>query len=216
MPSTWDKPAGVPVFPPHDQPDGDNVLARLLAAEPHRGQLPWPDGFAGGIAHRLDTSTSGALLVAEDPTELAAIREAFASHTLRKVYLLRSDRRVPWSHNVCDRPLAHDARRKQRMIVQRGPDTPHRGRWYPAHTELRRRSADVWEVVITTGVMHQIRAHAAFVGLPILGDRLYGGGPTPPDAPPGLTFYLHHVGLEGPGVRTEPVPAPSWARSSAQ
>jgi 23S rRNA-/tRNA-specific pseudouridylate synthase len=65
--------------------------------------------------------------------------------------------------------------------------------------------------VIVTGVMHQIRAHAAFVGLALTGDRRYGGRPTPDgfDA----EFRLHHVGLSGPGgLRTEPVPLPAWAR----
>ena len=59
--------------------------------------------------------------------------------------------------------------------------------------------------------MHQIRIHCAFVGLPLLGDRVYGGGKTPTDAPEGVTFFLHHVGFQGEGVATSPVPSPSWA-----
>lgn len=210
LPTTLAKPAGIPVFPPHDDPAGDCVLARLLASDPGRAALPWPEGFAGGITHRLDTSTSGAVLVADSPDELAAIRAAFASGGLRKTYLLRVARPPVWSTNVCDRAIAHDPRHKRKMTVQRGPSTPHRGRWIDAHTELRRLDGDRMEAVITTGVMHQIRVHAAFLGVPLLGDRLYGGGPTPDDAPPGVTFFLHHVGLVGGGVATAPVPAPTW------
>ncbi len=57
-----------------------------------------------------------------------------------------------------------------------------------------------------TGVMHQIRVHAAFVGLPLRGDHRYGGGRRDGG------FFLHHVGLEGAGFATSPVPWPDWAR----
>lgn len=212
MSTTWNKPAGVPVFPPHDDPDGDCALRQLLAAHPDRADQDWPRGFAGGIAHRLDTSTSGALLVADTPGELTALRAAFASGTLTKTYLMRAARDVSWHEHVVDRPIAHDAHKRKKMIVQRGEQTPHRGSWYPAHTTLTRVQGDLWRVGITTGVMHQIRIHAAFVGLPLLGDALYGGGPTPADAPPGVTFFLHHVGLTGPDLQTTPVEAPDWTQ----
>lgn len=199
------------MFPPHDDPGGDCVLARLLAAEPWRAQVAWPPGFEGGVAHRLDTSTSGALLVADDPAELAELREAFASGALRKTYRLRVARVPAWRENACELPIAHDRRHARRMVVQRGRDTPHRGRWLPARSRFLRLEGDVLEAVITTGVMHQIRVHAAFLGAPLLGDRLYGGGPTPPDAPPGVTFFLHHVGVEGSGWRSAAIGLPGWA-----
>lgn len=210
MARTLSKPAGTPVFPPHDDPLGDCVLAALLAAEPARASLPWPPGFEGGIVHRLDTPTSGALLVADDPEELARLRAAFAAGALAKRYVLEAARDVPWDAHACDRPIAHDARRKARMVVQRGAATPHRGRWLPASTRFRRLEGRVWEAVITTGVMHQIRAHAAFVGLPLAGDALYGGGRRPEG------FHLHHVGLVGPGVATSPVAWPAWVPAAAR
>ncbi|MCB9683997.1 MAG: RNA pseudouridine synthase [Alphaproteobacteria bacterium] len=208
------KPAGLPVFPPHDDAGGDCVLARLLAEEPGRAELPWPAGFEGGLAHRLDTSTSGALAVADDLAELEALRDRFARKALLKTYVLRAARDVPWDEHVVEVALAHDRRRKGRMVAQRGASTAHRGRWIPARTELTRIAGDLWRAEMRTGVMHQIRLHCAFVGLPLLGDRLYGGGPTPPDAPPGVTFFLHHVGLQGEGIATSPVPAPSWASTT--
>ena len=211
MAHTLAKPAGLPVFPPHRDPSGDCLLARWLTANPGAGRLPWPTGFEGGIAHRLDVSTSGAMLVAEDPDELVQIRQAFADGAFTKTYVFRAAKRPDWRENTCTLPLAHDRRHKRRMVVQRGQHTPHRGRWYPAHTRFEHRLRDLWTAEITTGVMHQIRAHAAFVGLPLLGDRLYGGGDTPPDAPEGLTFFLHHEGLLGGGWRTAAVPPPPWA-----
>lgn len=211
---TLSKPAGIPVFPPHDEPRGDCLLARLLAEEPDRASVSWDAGFEGGIAHRLDTSTSGAVAVADDPGELAALRDLFGRKALLKTYVLRAARDVGWDHHAVDVPIAHDPRRKGRMVVRRGASTAHRGRWIEARTELDRLGADLWRARMRTGVMHQIRVHAAFVGLPLLGDRAYGGGETPPDAPAGVTFFLHHVGFEGEGVATSPVPWPSWASST--
>ena len=99
------------------------------------------------------------------------------------------------------------------MVQQRSAGTPHRGRWYPADTRLRHLGGELWEAVITTGVMHQIRVHAASVGLALTGDRLYGGGASPPGgAPEGVAFALHHVGLRGGGLVSPTLAPPAWWR----
>jgi len=188
------------------------VLARLLVEEPWREEIAWPEGFAGGIAHRLDGSTSGALMVADDAAELARLRDLFAAHLLEKTYRFLAAREVPWDENTCTAAIGHDRRHGGRMVVQRGRRTPHRGRWVVAETRFRRVAGRLFEARMHTGVMHQIRVHAAFVGIPLLGDRRYGGGDPPADAPVGVTFFLHHLGMTGPeGLRTDPVPPPSWA-----
>ncbi len=217
--STIAKPPGIPVFPPHADPGGDCVLRRLLAARPAQAEVDWPEGFAGGILHRLDTSTSGAVAYARDRDELAVVRGLFAAHRLVKAYVFRAARRPAWPVNRCDAPIAHHPRRKDRMVVQRGASTPHRGRWYPAETWFRRGDGDLVHASITTGVMHQIRVHAAFLGAPLLGDRLYGGGAPPDDAPPGVAFFLHHLGFAGEGdqdleVVSAPVAPPAWAEAA--
>lgn len=214
MATTLTKPAGLPVFAPHADPAGDCLLRRLLEDQPWRGGIDWPAGFEGGIAHRLDNATSGAVLVADSLDELAAIRRLFQSHALRKTYLLLAAKDVRWDRNVCDAPIAHHESKKSRMVVQRGRNTPHRGKWYDAHTEFRRVAGRVFEAVITTGVMHQVRVHAAFVGIPIVGDRIYGGG-LAEGGPPGMSFSLHHAGLRGPGIETTPVPMPGWVEGAA-
>jgi 23S rRNA-/tRNA-specific pseudouridylate synthase len=98
------------------------------------------------------------------------------------------------------------------MIVSRGAATPHRGKWYPADTRLRLLGPVVggwlWEAVITTGVMHQIRVHAASVGIPLLGDKRYGGGAPPQGS--AADFFLHHEGLTGPDLRPPKIPLPDF------
>ena len=118
---------------------------------------------------------------------------------------------VPWDDNVVDRAIGHDKRKRRKMTVQRGVASPHRGAWHSARTEFTRVSGRIWEARMRTGVMHQIRVHAAFVGIPLLGDPLYGGGLTPLDAPPGITFFLHHLGIDGV---TDPVPSPAWLQGT--
>jgi 23S rRNA-/tRNA-specific pseudouridylate synthase len=204
------KPAGLPVLPPHADPAGDCLVARVIAAEPWRADVAWPEGFAGGVLHRLDTPTSGAVAFAASLEEHTEIRRLFAGGALVKTYLFVAGRDVPWTTNAIAARLAHDPRHKSRMVVERGAHTPHRGRWLEASTTLRRLHGPLFEATITTGVMHQVRVHAAFVGIPLAGDRRYGGGPPPDDAPPGATFLLHHVGFVGPEVETAPVPVPDW------
>ncbi|MEQ1568292.1 MAG: pseudouridine synthase, partial [Myxococcota bacterium] len=173
---TFAKPSGVPVFPPHGDPAGDCVLARLLAQEPARAAIAWPEGFEGGLVHRLDTETSGAVALARDLDDLVFLRELFRGRQLVKTYRLVVRRSPTWDTHRCDRPIAHDPRRAGRMVVQRGERTPHRGKWLPAETSFTRLEDTLFEARMSTGVMHQIRVHAAFLGIPLAGDARYGGG----------------------------------------
>jgi 23S rRNA pseudouridine1911/1915/1917 synthase len=208
MPTTLNKPAGLSVFPPHADPQGDCLLRRLLADHPWRAALDWPRGYEGGIAHRLDNATSGAMLVADSPQELRALREAFAAHRFVKTYLLMTGRDAAWNQAACDLPIAHSKTNSRKMVLRLGPMSKHRGKWYPARTEFRRLHGRLYEAIMSSGVTHQIRLHAAHLEIPLLGDTLYGGDPTPE----GL-FRLHHVGMTGPDpFRTDPLPPPDWAR----
>jgi len=102
------------------------------------------------------------------------------------------------------------------MVVQRGRNTPHRGKWYPADTRFRQVDGPLWEAVITTGVMHQVRVHAASVGLAILGDSRYGGGQlNAGTAPEGVEHILHHCAMRGtvdgfPDLDPPPLEPPGW------
>jgi len=202
------KPAGIPVFRPHKDPEGDCLLRRLLAEQPAQN-VAFPEGFEGGILHRLDVSTSGVVLAARSPAHFEPLRALFTEKRLEKTYHFLSHGAVRWTENTVSASLAHDKRRKKRMVVQRGENTPHRGKWYPAETRFRQIEGPLWEAVIQTGVMHQIRAHAAFVGLPLAGDPIYGGGALE-QAPEGVQFALHHVGTSGGGIPLRQAAVPAW------
>lgn len=210
------KPPGIPVFPPHADPAGDCVLHRWADARSVQKGVAWPPGFDGGIVHRLDTPTSGQVLAVRTLEELERVRMLFSSGVLAKRYRLITARDVSWdSHEVTTR-IAHDKRRKGRMVIERGRQTPHRGKWYAAQTTFTRiapvEGGWLWEAIITTGVMHQIRVHAASVGIPLVGDRRYGGGP--PLHGQSVDFFLHHLGLSGPDLDPPQVPLPDFWPSS--
>ena len=205
------KPAGIPVFPKRNTAE-DSVLMRLIALDPDREQIDWPEGFAGGIVHRLDTPTSGGLLVAAHPQQVWDIREMFTQKILRKRYLFLSAKEPRWDNHYCDAPLAHDKRKKGNMIPKRGNNTPHRGKWYTAKTTFRhlgrKEGVSLWEAVMFSGVMHQIRAHAAFLGIALLGYRRYGGGEKPEYFP--SSFALHHQQISDWPKIVPPNWWPSW------
>ena len=71
-----------------------------------------------------------------------------------------------------------------------------------------------------TGVMPQIRAHAAFVGIPLLGDKAYGSardrGGTGDGLPEVVEFLLHHVGISGRDICVPECPVPLWWPHASQ
>ena len=211
------KTSGIPVFPKMGEQE-DSVLMRLLTQESHRTQLAWPEGFAGGIVHRLDTPTSGGLLVAENPQQVSILREKFSQKLFEKRYLFLSAKEPRWDNHYCEAPLAHDKKKKGNMIPKRGNNTPHRGKWYSAKTTFRhlgrKEGVSLWEAVMFSGVMHQIRVHAAFLGIALLGDRRYGGGESPEYFP--SSFALHHQKIGDWPKILPPDWWPSWTHQKLE
>lgn len=209
------KPAGLPVLPAADQPGAPCLASLLLSLDPGRREQLWPPGFTGGVAHRVDPSTSGAIAVADTPEELSWLRAWLAEGRFVRTYLLRVSAPPTWEEAECDLPIAFGREERTRVVLRTRPGVPHRGEWAPARTRLRRLTDDVIEATATTLAQHQVRAHAAWLGAPLLGDVLYGGAPLTEPAPPGVSFFLHHEGMVGPGgLRTAPVPAPTWTAAA--
>lgn len=205
------KPSGLSVFPRHHDPESDCVLKRLLAELPTQAQ-PFPKGFEGGLAHRLDIPTSGMLIVARSNAALAHIRSRFTHKEWSKEYLFISTHRAGWEHQRCSLALAHHPKSRKKMVAQRYPRTRHRGKWYPAETRFRYLGAlevgHLYSATMRSGVMHQIRVHAAEAGIPLLGDLRYGGDPKPDLFE--ADFALHHLGLSCSDIKPALIPPPEW------
>lgn len=211
-PLVLSKPSGLPCFPFHRNPEVDCLLYQLLQEYPEQKEQDWPKGFEGGISHRLDVATSGQILVALDPEHLIEMRRLFSEKKLLKIYYFLSQKEPKWKENRVCAPIAHDRRRSKRMVVQRGKNTPKRGKWLSAETSFRQLGSHsgihLWQARMKTGVMHQIRIHAAFAGIGLLGDRLYGGGEAPEYFP--SRFALHHYGVQYSEWNVQKIPLPKW------
>ncbi len=208
------KPPGTPVFPLHEP--GETPSPSLLdwwRTNPAFPQGVFPAGFEGGIAHRLDTATSGLVLVASTPAELEALRGLFASRALRKFYVFRSPH--GGAAATIEVPIGHHPKSRRRMVVADPPHRAVRGRWYDAWTRLTPLAEEpggwLWHAEIRTGGMHQVRVHAQYGGAPLTADPLYAARPSTdagveagaPTAPAG--FLLHHAQVVFPGGHRSPL-----------
>lgn len=175
-----DKPAGKPSHPLQGGETG--TVANALVARCPECVAAGLDPREGGLCHRLDTETSGVLLAARTRPAWEAMRAAFSGDGTDKRYLALVTGPLADEGEI-DLPLSHHGERVRPAAS--GEDA----REARSTFTVLRRSGEyaLVEVRILTGVMHQVRAHLAAVGAPIVGDALYGGRPEP-----GLTrFFLH-------------------------
>lgn len=174
------KPSGMPSAPLHY--DEENTAVHHALA--HFPGLPRTHPKEPGLLHRLDTGTSGCLAFAKTQSSFDFYKSSWKSGQVRKLYLAQIDRplqeRPPLEIQL---PLGHDCKSSKRMCVVSDRNASRiRGKALPAQTrivEVHPLDEGRFEVLIeiTTGVMHQIRAHMAHIGAPLLGDLIYGGTP---------------------------------------
>ena len=179
-----DKPAGMPSHPL--QPGETGTLANALVGRYPETAEASEDEREGGLCHRLDIETSGVMVAARTREAWTAVREAFGGREVDKRYWALVTGPLADEGEI-ELPLRHHPRHPDRVepALEGGEGARE------AHSEFRVLGREgeysLVEVRISTGVLHQVRAHLAAVGAPIVGDTLYGGREEP-----GLTrFFLH-------------------------
>jgi 23S rRNA pseudouridine1911/1915/1917 synthase len=179
-----DKPAGL-LSVATDAGGGRSALALLRAALSRPGAPAplWP-------VHRLDRETSGVLLFARTAEARASVQGAW--DRAQKTYLAVVAGRPEPAEGAIERPLLEDERLNVRVS-----DDP---RAKPARTRYRtveaRGERSLLEVALDTGRRHQIRAHLAWLGTPVVGDARHG--PASPHAGPRLGLHALRLVLPHP------------------
>ena len=199
------KPAGIVVHPGAGNPSGTLVNALLAYYPPirHVGEEDRP-----GVVHRLDKETSGVVIFAKTEKAYKWLVRQFKSRDLQKTYHALVDGHPPTPTGRIEAPITRDEKIRTRMAVGlRGQGKTAVSEYF----ELRRFKEHTYlEVHPITGRTHQIRVHLAYIGVPVVGDTVYGRRKPSLDME---RFFLHAkslaVRLPGervPRVFTAPLP----------
>lgn len=177
--AVFNKPSG---FNTHAQdpthPGFVEIAEHFLSAERNLSDLT-PLRFK--VVHRLDQGTSGLLLVAKNDSAAKTFFDLFTQHQVQKTYLFVTDRKVEFQKASVSGQIQESKQNKKTFQLINGKKESN-SRNILSHeswTDFERIQDfdryQLWQAKPKTGRPHQIRLHAKFLGLPILGDSLYGG-----------------------------------------
>jgi tRNA pseudouridine32 synthase/23S rRNA pseudouridine746 synthase len=165
------KPSGLLSVPGRGTKHRDCVVARIRAL--------YPDCMEQPAVHRLDQDTSGLMVLARTAETHRALSLQFHNRLVEKNYIARLEGDPPGQEGRLELPFRLDPNHRPRQIYDPVHGKPGITFWKKLSVENGQARIEFRPV---TGRTHQLRLHAASehgLGIPILGDRLYGSGAAP-------------------------------------
>ncbi|MCU0517876.1 MAG: RluA family pseudouridine synthase [Oscillatoria sp. Prado101] len=188
------KPAGLVVHPAPGH-ESDTLVNALLAHCPNLA------GIGGvqrpGIVHRLDKDTTGALAIAKTDCAHQHLQAQLKAKTARREYLGVVYGAPKTETGTIDQPVGRNPidRKKMAIVpVEKG------GRPAVTHWRVKERLGNftLIQFQLETGRTHQIRAHSAHIGHPIVGDPVYSSGRFAGVNLPGQALHAWRLQLQHP------------------
>lgn len=170
------KPVGMVVHPAAGNEQGTLVNALLY----HCGNSL--SGIGGvvrpGIVHRIDKDTSGLLVVAKNDDAHNYLAERIKTHEIGRIYYALLVGNLKEDRGTVNAPIGRHPRDRKKMAVLATGEG--HAREAVTHYEVleRYRGYCFVKCQLETGRTHQIRVHMAYLGHPLVGDTVYGGGKT--------------------------------------
>ena len=173
------------------------------------------------LVHRLDRDTSGVLVIAKRRSVAAKLGRAFQTRSVRKIY---------WAI-VKGVPKPLQGKVEAALVKGAGPDGDRVRKARPGEQDIAQSAVTHYAVVDragqaasfvslkpVTGRQHQLRAHMAIIGNPILGDEKYDGDrDLPPGVPRKLQLHARRISFphpSGEGVVDVTAPLPDHMREA--